>query len=101
MDLLKDISIGVIDDSVREGAASYILSTILRIPLTVEVIHLEAPLFFRFELIECCFEIATVGTVRCEVLDKLKAGVILFELVIDLFVAYEVGVRHVPLLATG
>lgn len=44
----------------------------LRVPLAVEVIDLEAPLFFMFELVEYRLEIATVGTVGGKVLNKFE-----------------------------
>jgi hypothetical protein len=48
------------------------IHTKLRIPLAVEIINLEAPLLFMFELIKNSFKITTVGTMWGKVLNKLE-----------------------------
>ena len=71
----------------------------MRIPLTVEIVYFKAPLFLRLQLVEGCLEIAAVWTVRCEELDEFEAGIIALDLVVELLVADEVGIGHVPLFA--
>jgi hypothetical protein len=68
-----DLSPLIVDNSVGERSAANILHAKLRIPLTIKLINRKAPLFPMFERVEYGFQVAAVGTVRCEVFDELEA----------------------------
>ena len=87
MYLLKHISLFIIHHSIRERCALDILHTILRVPLTIKIVHFEAPLFLRLQLIESCLEISTVRAMRCKEFNKFEACRIVFDLVVELLIA--------------
>jgi len=99
MNLFKHISLLIIDHSVRKGGTSDIIPAKLRVPLTVQIIYFEAPLLLRLQLIECCFEMATIGAVWCEKFDKFETSSVVLDLAVELFITDQVGIWHVPFLA--
>jgi len=99
MNLFKHISLLIIDHSVRKRGTSDIIPAKLRVPLTVQIVYFEAPLFLRLQLIECCFEMATIWAVWCEKFDKFETSSVVLDLAVELFITDQVGIWHVPFLA--
>ena len=98
MYLLNHIALLVMNSSIGKRARLDLIHTKLRIPLTVEVINLEAPLFFMFELIHNSLKITTEGTVWGKVLDKFVGLFVLYNFGVELCIADEIGIWHVPLI---
>ena len=75
------------------------IHTKLRIPLTIKIINLKTPLFLMFELIEYSFKVSTVRAVWCEVFYKFEGMLVLYDFGVELCIADEIGVWHIPLVA--
>ena len=91
----------VVDGGVGEGGGADVVHAELGVPLAVEVVDLEAPLPGVLELVEDGLEVAAIGAVGGEVFHEFEGLLVLLYLRVELLVADQARVRHVPLLRSA
>jgi len=90
MYLLDHVTLLVINSSIGKRARPDMIRTKLRIPLTVEVINLETPLFFMFKWVKNSLKITTIGTMWGKVLYKFEGLFVFYNSRVELLIADEI-----------
>lgn len=98
MYLLDKTTSLIMDGRVGKRWWTHVVHAELRVPLAIEVIDFETPLFLMFELIEHCLQVAAVGTVGSEILDEFVRKLVLKYFGVILFIADEIRIRHKPFI---
>ena len=96
--MINESALSVEYGCIGERSTQYFLRAMLRVPLTIEVIDLKAPLFLMLEGIYYIFKISTVDAVRGKILNKFKGGVIIEYLLLILCFIDEIRIRHITFL---
>lgn len=72
-----EVPFAIMNGSIWKGWTPNIIHAMLRVPCTIEVIDLKAPLFLMFQLIDNLLEVSTEATVGWKILDYFEGSFII------------------------